>query len=64
MHRHPDKFVKPGAIGGVNHLRVEGCKLPSFCFQISKSEDDASVGEAHYYPEMRKKIKPAKEKAI
>ena len=33
----PFKVVKPGAIGGVNHLRVEGCKLPSFSFQISKS---------------------------
>ena len=49
---------QPGAIGRVNHLRVEGCKLPSLCFQIGKSEDDTSVGEAHHYPEMREVIKP------
>ena len=50
--------LSPGAIGGVTHLRVEGSELASLGFQIGETEDDASIGETHYYPGMREVIKP------
>ena len=44
---------KPGAIGGFTHLRIKGSELSALSFQIGKAEDDASIREAHYYPEMQ-----------